>query len=72
MVKNLTSIFKKILPNKTSQKELKNALGDDVACYVLITCTNPDSNGNMDVDLIYEGDRDLASYLIKSAQGALD
>lgn len=72
-MKNLTSLFKRaVASNKAQQEDLKNALGDEVACYVLITCTRPDKKGKMNVDLVYEGDRELAAYLIRSAQGALD
>lgn len=41
------------------------------ACYVLITCGNPSSEGKMEVELTYEGDPCLAAYLLESAQGFL-
>jgi len=47
---------------------LKKALGDKCACYVLVSCQEPDKNGKMDVALNYHGDEDLASYLLESAQ----
>ncbi|MBS0621511.1 MAG: hypothetical protein JSR80_00930 [Verrucomicrobia bacterium] len=37
------------------------------ACYVLITCGEPSEEGKMEVELTYEGDQDLATYLIESA-----
>ncbi|PCI92982.1 hypothetical protein COB11_06160 [Candidatus Aerophobetes bacterium] len=45
---------------------------DKHACYVLITCGEPSADGNMQVEMTYEGDRVLASYLIESAQGLLE
>ncbi|MBI5273831.1 MAG: hypothetical protein HY860_02115 [Chlamydiales bacterium] len=72
-MKNLTSLFKRVVSSSKIQPDnLKKALGNEVACYVLITCTTPDKKGKMNVDLVYEGDRELAAYLIRSAQGALD
>lgn len=46
--------------------------GQQHACYVLITCGQPSKDGKMQVELTYEGDPDLASYLVQSAQGYLD
>lgn len=42
------------------------------ACYVLITCGQPTEDGEMQVELTYEGDAGLASYLVESAQSFLD
>ena len=47
---------------------LRKALGDKCACYVLVSCQEPDSQGKMEVALNYEGDEDLASYLLESAK----
>jgi hypothetical protein len=47
--------------------KVKEALGEDCACYVLITCSQPAADGKMEVELNYEGDEDLAAYLIDSA-----
>lgn len=54
---------------KTSvHDEIKAKLGKDVACYVLITCNEPNRDGEMNVELTYEGDPLLAEYLVKGAQ----
>jgi len=45
------------------EKELKK----NCACYVLITCTEPDANGNMGVEMKYEGDEGLAAFLVENA-----
>ena len=37
------------------------------AAYVLITCAKPNAKGEMQVEMTYEGDEALASYLVKSA-----
>lgn len=42
------------------------------AAYVLITCAQPDAKGEMQVEMTYDGDKTLASYLLASAQGVID
>jgi hypothetical protein len=46
---------------------LKKDLGEEYACFVLITCTEPDAEGKMEVALDFEGDETLASFLIENA-----
>jgi hypothetical protein len=41
----------------------------DHAGYVLVTCRPTDKRGKMEVELSFEGDPDLASYLVDGAQG---
>lgn len=38
------------------------------SCYVLITCTEPSKEGDMEVEMTYEGDESLVSYLVENAQ----
>lgn len=40
---------------------------DNCACYVLISCTTPDANGNMEVNMKFEGDETLAAFLVQNA-----
>lgn len=47
-------------------------LDTETACYVLISCGAPSESGEMKVELTYQGDPLLASYLIQSAQDVLD
>jgi hypothetical protein len=54
------------------EKEIKKVLGDKCACYVLITCSEPSPDGNMDVELNYEGDESLAAFLIENASQVFD
>lgn len=49
-----------------SFEQIKKALAQHHACYVLITCSAPSSDGNMDVAMSYEGDEALAAYLVHS------
>ena len=53
-------------------KNLRDTLAKQYACYVLITCDEPTEDGNMNVQMSYEGDTVLASYLVEGAQTVLD
>jgi hypothetical protein len=55
-------------PKKISLDEIRKSLGENTACYVLITCSAPSEDGKMDVQMFYEGDEVLASYLVDNAQ----
>ena len=48
--------------------KLKEALSSEELSFVLITCTKPSKEGKMDVEMDYEGDRDLIACLMKSAE----
>lgn len=54
--------------DKKTLTVLNKTVGDKCACYVLISCSMPDEEGKMEVALNYEGEEDLASYLLDSAQ----
>ncbi|MCX6986805.1 MAG: hypothetical protein NT065_01410 [Chlamydiae bacterium] len=41
-------------------------------CYVLIRCGKPSALGKMQVEMTYEGDPTLASYLIESASNIIE
>jgi hypothetical protein len=58
---------KNVMPPK-----LKKFLTENHECYVLITCGRPSKEGKMNVEMTYEGDALLASYLVESASGLLD
>ena len=49
------------------RKILSNHIG-----YVLVTCRPTRKAGKMEVEVSYEGDPDLASYLVDGAQGYLE
>ena len=55
------------------QKQLRDTLSKkNHACYVLITCNEPNADGNMQVEMTYEGDATLAAYLLQGAQTLID
>lgn len=58
--------------NKKSRKRIKDVLDKDPSCYVLITCGQPSADGEMHVEMTYQGDASLASYLIQGAQSFID
>jgi len=57
---------------KYSLEEIKKILSGKHACYVLVTCSDPSEEGKMEVELSYDGDEALASYLLQSAQNIFD
>ena len=50
------------------QDKLKKNLAKNHACYVLITCDEPNEEGKMQVEMTYEGDASLAAYILQGAQ----
>lgn len=73
MRKIIDNIFgKSPLTKGKVPNDLKKVLAKNHACYILITCAKPTADGNMQVEMSYEGDACLAAYLIETAQGALD
>lgn len=52
-------------------KEIRKQLASRHACFVLITCDSPSKEGNMHVEMTYEGDPVLAAYLLEGAQSYL-
>lgn len=53
-------------------KSITSKLAKKHACYVLITCDEPSEEGNMQVKMTYEGDRNLAAFLLQGAQNYMD
>jgi hypothetical protein len=56
------------MKNNTNIEQVKKLLAEDHACYVLLTCSPPSTDGKMEVEMAYEGEDFLASYLIDNAQ----
>jgi hypothetical protein len=56
---------------KHAVQRVKDYLAENNYCYVLLTCSQPSEEGNMQVEMSYEGDDHVASYLIESAQGII-
>lgn len=73
-------VNKKILPLEKigsstfedSFTRLKKTLKDKYACYVLITCTSPEKDGKMEVEMNFEGEEDLAAFLVDNASQVFD
>jgi hypothetical protein len=64
---------KKVKGSKTGPADLMlSKRGKKNACYVLITCEEPNEDGKMHVEMTYEGDSVLAAYLLENAQSILD
>lgn len=72
----MAKIFLKKMAEKSKMKsdieKAKRILKEHYACYVLITCSDPSLDGSMDVEMNYEGDEILASYLVESAKNVFD
>jgi hypothetical protein len=57
---------------QSAKERLLKTLAKDHTCYVLITCSDPDELGKLDVELTYDGDPTLAAYLLEGAQSFID
>lgn len=59
--------------SKSNKKETRvrkpKTKNEEQSCYVLIKCGQPSADGKLSVEMTYEGDPFLASYLLESAQG---
>lgn len=68
----MDDVSKEGLVKLREHKRLSKKLSENHACYVLITCGKPSADGNMNVELVYEGDTALAAYLLRGAQTFMD
>jgi hypothetical protein len=63
-------------PIRTSEKipleKIKKTLGENHTCYVLITCNESAVDGEMQVQMDYEGDESLAAFLVDNAGQIFD
>lgn len=57
---------------RLSHQELKQALTEQYPCFVLITCSEPNAQGQLDVEMVYEGDAHLAAYMVETAQAFIE
>ena len=58
--------------NHASSQEVNEILSKKNVCYVLVACSSPSNDGEMKVEMTYEGDPVIASYLLESAQQNLE
>jgi hypothetical protein len=56
----------------TTLSKMKKELSQRYACYVLITCQEPTSDGKMAVEMDYSGDEALAAFLVSNASQIFD
>lgn len=54
--------------DKRGREHLQKALHKKTSCYVLITCGEPSEDGEMPVEMTYQGEETLVSYLLQGAQ----
>ncbi len=45
---------------------------EDFSAYVLVTCGKPSADGKMTVEMTYEGDPSVISYLLTQAKDSLE
>jgi hypothetical protein len=53
-------------------EQVRKLLSEHYACFVIIACSTPSKEGKMDVEMSYEGDEDLAAFLIDNASQVFD
>ena len=51
---------------------LKKLMESSESCYIFISCGEPTDDGNMRVEMSYDGDPVLVSYLLENAQNTID
>lgn len=55
-----------------AEEEIKKTLERGCACYVLISCSEPDADGKMEVEMTYDGDEVVAAFLVENASQMFD
>lgn len=58
--------------SKKSLKDLKEKAIKSASSYVFITCGQPSEEGEMKVEMTYQGDEALVAYLLQGAQLLMD
>jgi len=72
---NCVLFMPKVIPvefEPSEVEQLKSALTKKHLSYVLITCTEPSSEGDMNVEMACEGDPALLSMLVDGAKERLN
>ncbi len=54
------------------RKHLEETCKNKNLYYILITCTKPSESNEMEVQMSYNGDVDLVSFLLENASAVLD
>jgi hypothetical protein len=63
----VANVVKGEVPDKIKRAFLRKKI-----CYVLISCEEPNSKGEMEVEMTFDGDLYLAGYLTESAKQMLE
>ncbi len=72
MKKNIIGLFNRLHPSKKDISAiLKKRNNGKTICYVLLTCGEPNEEGVMEIEMTYEGDKEIVSYLIKNVHDTL-
>ncbi|AGW39126.1 hypothetical protein CpecG_0021 [Chlamydia pecorum MC/MarsBar] len=61
---------REVFENECNDNE--ESLDEEVSAYVLLTCGKASSDGKMQVEMTYEGDPAVISYLLMQAQDSLN
>lgn len=56
---------------RAASGRVKQLLEGEHTCVVVITCGEPSEEGQMPVEMLYEGDSGLACFLLENAQDIL-
>lgn len=56
---------------REEQEQIAATLSRNHECYILITCDAPSDNGEMNVQMTYEGDATVAAFLLEGAQSVI-
>lgn len=73
MVKDVVKIVRqKMESEEIPLEKIKQSLSEKHACYVLITCSEPSKEGQMQVEMCYDGDESLAAFLVDNASQVFD
>lgn len=57
---------------RDKEQRIKETLAKNHDCYVLITCDGPTEQGQMQIEMTYEGDATVASYMLQGAQSYMN
>lgn len=57
------------MPSKDTGKDHNE---DNAHAYVRITCGEPSETGHMEINMTYQGDLNLLSYLLSGAQDVIE
>lgn len=66
------SLLKDFAVDESKRVTLSDELDEKVAAYVLVTCGPSSEDGKIQVEMTYQGDPAVISYLLAKAKDSLD